>query len=236
MFGGQCTIEPIIYCALLSGRVPRRGDLTRNKKRNRVEPVPTQTCLRHYSASYMEKQQETTSDLQPPSPSALGGGWRPPTLQVITRISSTVKSLIAGCGTLQLYAPALRQAPLSLYYKSVVGLLQVCYNTVMDKLFGSRLRTDALVAIGRLGTTYVSELGRLLSRRPIEVQRAVAALEMTGAVQTRRLGNVRVVELSRRFPEYEQLASLLLKMSERPLYAQLWKTLRRRPRAMGKAL
>lgn len=107
---------------------------------------------------------------------------------------------------------------------------------IMDSLFGSKVRTDALVAIGRLGTTYVSEIARVLGRRPIEVQRAIAALEMAGVVQTRRLGNLRIVELSRRFPECEQLAALLLKMSERPLYAQRWKALRRRPRAMGKSL
>ena len=106
----------------------------------------------------------------------------------------------------------------------------------MDKLFGSQLRTDSLVAIGRLGTTYPAELARLLGRRPIEIQRAIAALEMAGAVQTRRVGNVRTVELNRRFPEYDQLASLLLRMSERPLYEQRWKKLRRRPRAMGKGL
>jgi hypothetical protein len=107
---------------------------------------------------------------------------------------------------------------------------------IMDKLFGSQLRTDALVAIGRLGTTYVSELAKLLGRRIIEMQRAIASLETAGVVQTRRLGNVRIVELSRGFPEYEQLSNLLIKMSERPLYAQRWKELRRRPRAMGKAL
>lgn len=106
----------------------------------------------------------------------------------------------------------------------------------MDNLFGSKVRTDTLVAIGRLGTTYVSEVARILEKRPIEVQRAIAALEMAGVVQTRRLGNLRIVELSRRFPEYEKLADLLLKMSERPLYTQRWKKLRRRPRAMGKSL
>lgn len=105
----------------------------------------------------------------------------------------------------------------------------------MDTLFGSKVRADVLVALGRLGSAYISELGRVLSKRPIEIQRAVSSLERAGVVVTRLLGKVRVVELNRRFPEYQQLADLLLEMSERPLYATLWKNLRRRPRAMGKA-
>jgi hypothetical protein len=119
---------------------------------------------------------------------------------------------------------------------NVVAVLQICYNAQMNTIFGSQIRMDAVVAIGRLGATYVSELATLFGKRVIEMQRAVASLELAGVVQTRRLGSVRIVELNRRFPEYEQLASLLLKMSERPLYAQRWKGLRRRPRAMGKAI
>ena len=106
----------------------------------------------------------------------------------------------------------------------------------MDKLFGSKVRTDALVALARLGPTYVSELARVIERRPIEVQRALASLEITGAVQTRRVGSIRTAELNPRYPEYEGLLDLLLKMSERPDYARVWKAIRRRPRAMGKAL
>ncbi len=106
----------------------------------------------------------------------------------------------------------------------------------MDKLFGSKLRTDVLVAINRLGTTYVSELARFLQKRPIEVQRALTSLERSGVVQTRRLGTVRIAEINQRLPEYEELATLLLRISERPLYANRWKSVRRRPRAMGKAI
>jgi DNA-binding transcriptional ArsR family regulator len=105
----------------------------------------------------------------------------------------------------------------------------------MDDLFGSKTRTEVLVAVGRLGSAYVSELARVLGKRPIEIQRAVSSLERAGIVETRLLGKVRLVELNRRFPEYEQLADILLTMSERPLYASRWKTQRRRPRAMGKA-
>ena len=105
----------------------------------------------------------------------------------------------------------------------------------MDKLFGSRVRTDTLVATSRLGTTYISELARILKRRPIEIRRALQSLEVAGVVTTRRFGTLRVVEMDDRFPESEELAKLLLKISERPLYHELWKALRRRPRAIGKA-
>lgn len=105
----------------------------------------------------------------------------------------------------------------------------------MDALFGSRTRTDVLVALGRLGSAYVSELSRLLGKRYIEVQRALSSLERAGVVETRLVGKVRIAELNRRFPEYQQLTDMLLIMSERPLYANRWKAERRRPRAMGKA-
>ena len=105
----------------------------------------------------------------------------------------------------------------------------------MDGLFGSRLRSDTLVAVGRLGTTYASELAKLLGRRPIEIQRALRSLEQAGLLVTRRMGTVRLAELNRRNPEYAELLTLLLKLSERPLYRDLWGGIARRPRAMGKA-
>lgn len=110
------------------------------------------------------------------------------------------------------------------------------YCVSMDKLFGSKTRTDILVALARLGPTYVSEIARVIERRPIEVQRALASLELASAVQTRRIGTIRAVELNRRYPEYERLLDLLVQMGERPDYARMWKVVRRRPRAMGKAI
>lgn len=106
----------------------------------------------------------------------------------------------------------------------------------MEKLFGSRVRTDVLVALARFGTSYVSELARILSLRPTEVLRAVASLERSGAVVSRLLGKVRTVELSPRFPERRELLELLLRLGERPNYASRWTRVRRRPRAIGKAL
>ena len=105
----------------------------------------------------------------------------------------------------------------------------------MDKLFGSRVRTDVLVALARLDSAYVSELSRIVGRRPVEVQRALASLELSGVVQTRRVGTVRMAQLNRRFPEYEKLLELLVKFGERPDYTRMWTSVRRRPRAIGKA-
>ena len=104
-----------------------------------------------------------------------------------------------------------------------------------SRLFGSALRTDVLVAIARVGETYAAELAALLGRRPVEIQRAVASLELAGAVASRRRGTVRLVALDPRFPAAGELRALLLAMSESPHYARRW-NVRRRPRAMGKPL
>jgi len=106
----------------------------------------------------------------------------------------------------------------------------------MDALFGSGLRTEALIAIGRLSRTYPSEIARILGRRLNEVQRAVASLERAGAVVSKRVGGTRIVELNPRFWAREDLYKLLLRMSESPTYEKYWGKLRRRPRGIGKPL
>jgi hypothetical protein len=105
-----------------------------------------------------------------------------------------------------------------------------------DKLFGSGVRTDTLVTIGRLNRTYSSEIARVLGRRVIEIQRAVASLERAGVVVSNRMGNTRIVELNPTFPARHELYALLLRLSEMPIYANRWPKIRRRPRAMGKPL
>jgi hypothetical protein len=84
--------------------------------------------------------------------------------------------------------------------------------------------------------TYATELARLFKRRPVEFQRAIASLERAGVVATRRVGRVRIVQMEPRFPESAELYTFLLRTSERPNYASRWTAVRRRPRAMGKAL
>jgi DNA-binding transcriptional ArsR family regulator len=105
-----------------------------------------------------------------------------------------------------------------------------------DRLFGSANRTDSLVTIGRLQRTYVSEIARVLGRRVVEIQRAVASLEKAGVVVSNRMGNTRIVELNPTFPAKDELYALLLRMSEMSIYADRWSKIRRRPRAMGKPL
>ena len=105
---------------------------------------------------------------------------------------------------------------------------------VDDKLFGSNIRTDTLVTIGRLQRTYLSEIARVLDRRLIEIQRAVATLELAGVIVTASLGNTRIVELNHTYPAKNELYALLLRMSEMPMYADRWPKIRRRRRAMGK--
>jgi hypothetical protein len=105
----------------------------------------------------------------------------------------------------------------------------------MDSLFGSKARTDVLVALASLGISYLSELAQLLDLRLVEVQRAVASLERTGAVVTRTMGRTRLVELNPRFWGYSSLCTFLLRMGELPAYVNRF-AVRRRPRAMGKPL
>ncbi len=104
----------------------------------------------------------------------------------------------------------------------------------MQTLFGSSARTDALIVIGRLERTYISEIARVLDRRVIEIQRAVASLEHAGIVVTYRMGNTRIVELNPTYWAKDELYALLLRISEMPPYASRWPKIRRRPRAMGK--
>lgn len=106
----------------------------------------------------------------------------------------------------------------------------------MDTLFGSALRSDTLIAVARLGRTYPSEIARILERRLNEVQRAVASLERTGTIVSKRVGGTRLVELNPRFWARDELYPLLLRLSELPSYEKRWSKLRRRPRALGKPI
>ena len=104
----------------------------------------------------------------------------------------------------------------------------------MDSLFGSALRTQTLVAIGRLQLSFLSELARVLNRRPTEIARAVASLERAGVVASQRAGRTRLVRLDPRFHAASKLYALLLRLSEDPIYRKRWASIRKRPRAIGK--
>lgn len=104
-----------------------------------------------------------------------------------------------------------------------------------DQIFGSQVRTDTLVAVGRLGRTYPAEIAATINRRVTEIQRAVATLERAGLIVTTKVGNTRITELNPRYWAKDELYALLLRLSELPRYRGWW-TVRRRPRAMGKPL
>ncbi len=102
-------------------------------------------------------------------------------------------------------------------------------------LFGSRLRTDALVLIASLGETFASELARLLGKPVYSVQRTIAGLERAGVISSRRRGSVRIVSLEPRYFAYRELYPLMLRLSEDPRYRAILRSVRRRPRASGKS-
>jgi DNA-binding transcriptional ArsR family regulator len=109
------------------------------------------------------------------------------------------------------------------------------YNGFMDALFGSQVRNDVLIAIGRLGETYPAQLAAVLGLRPTEITRAVASLERCGAIASKRMGRTRIVRLEPRYWAKDELYALLLRLSELPRYRNRWATVRGRPRAIGKA-
>lgn len=104
-----------------------------------------------------------------------------------------------------------------------------------NQLFGSELRTDTLVTIGRLQRTYTSEIARIIDRRTNEVQRATASLERANVIVSTKIGTTRIIELNPSYWAREELFALLLRLSELPRYRGCWK-IRRRPRATGKPL
>ena len=108
-------------------------------------------------------------------------------------------------------------------YKIVVMRIHFCYDSGVVSPFGSRLRTDTLVAVARLGPTYTAELARLLDRRPNEIQRAVASLEAAGVVVSQLLGRTRIIELDAKYVAADELAALLLTLSRLPEYEKRWR-------------
>ncbi len=104
-----------------------------------------------------------------------------------------------------------------------------------SSIFGSPLRSRALILVAALGETYPSELAALLQARLLPVQRVIASLEDAGMVATRKRGQTRIVSLNTRWFAYQELYALLMRCSERPEFAALL-AVRRRPRAIAKPL
>lgn len=104
-------------------------------------------------------------------------------------------------------------------------------------VFGSPLRTSALLAINMMGETHASELSRVLERSLSRVQSAVDSLERAGLIIGIEEGRARRLRLNPRFPALGELVALLdrLGAQDASLQSKL-EELRRRPRRAGKAL
>jgi len=105
------------------------------------------------------------------------------------------------------------------------------------RLFGSRRRTEVLIAVALLGETFPAELARLLGAPLYSVQNIVAALDRDGVLATRLSGRARVVSLDPRYFAYRELRALLMKLAEaEPELRAVTAARRARPRRAGKPL
>jgi hypothetical protein len=103
------------------------------------------------------------------------------------------------------------------------------------ELFGTRNRTNVLVAIRMLGETYPSELAATLGLRLYTVQTILASLEREAVLVSRMLGRTRRVALNPRYFGYKELDALLWKMGKQNVQLQaMLSSRRRRPRRAGK--
>ena len=82
------------------------------------------------------------------------------------------------------------------------------------QLFGSRRRTEVLILLALLASSYPSELTRLLKAQLYSVQTILEDLEGQGIVASRRQGRMRIVSLDPRYFAFRQLRALLLRLAE----------------------
>jgi predicted transcriptional regulator len=82
-------------------------------------------------------------------------------------------------------------------------------------LFGSKLRTDILLAIGMLEETYASELARLLGVSFTAVQRILEGLENDGVLIGRLVGRTRFIQIDQKWFGAKPLSELLRTLGER---------------------
>lgn len=104
-------------------------------------------------------------------------------------------------------------------------------------LFGTATRTALLSALAVMGESHSRELARILGKSLSSVQAAVTALEVEGAIATRRIGSERRIVLDPRYYAARELKDLLLKMVDvQPDLIAALRSQRRRPRRTGKPL
>lgn len=108
--------------------------------------------------------------------------------------------------------------------------------TTPPKLFGSKSRTQTLLAIALLRETYVQQLAGLLNLQQPVVFRVVDDFEREGILVSRYVGRTRTVALNPRMYGVGELESFLLKYAKSTDLEERVATIRRRPRRRGKKL
>lgn len=107
----------------------------------------------------------------------------------------------------------------------------------LNRLLGSRRRTEVLILLALLDESYPTEIAGLLAARLFSIQTIIDSLEREGVLATRPLGRSRRVSLDRRYYAYRELRELLLKLAEgEPELRRAAASRRSRPRRKGKAI
>jgi hypothetical protein len=103
--------------------------------------------------------------------------------------------------------------------------------------FGSRTRTQVLLALRLLEQTYPRELSRLLDVPLSVVQKAIRTLERDSMVVGRAVGRTRSFQINPRYFAVKELEGYLARLLEpESELKQRAALLRRRPRREGKRL
>ncbi len=105
------------------------------------------------------------------------------------------------------------------------------------RLFGTAVRTRALIAIAQLEQSYPREIARAADIPLMSAQRIVNDLERQGVLASRMRGSQREVRLNPSYFAASELRALLMRLSaaDRPLVHKI-ESIRRRPRRARKEL
>lgn len=106
-----------------------------------------------------------------------------------------------------------------------------------SRLFGSAVRTRALIAVALLDQSYPREIARAADIQLMSAQRIVNDLERQGVLASRLRGRQREVRLNPTYFAARELRALLLRLSSGDLrLLRNIELMRRRPRRAGKEL
>lgn len=108
---------------------------------------------------------------------------------------------------------------------------------MMSSPFGSQTRTQTLVALALLESSYPRELTRVLGTAINNVQSALRSLERDGLVVARSVGRTRLFQINPRYFAASPLKAFLARLaSADPELRDRASQLRRRPRRTAKPL